>query len=327
MIDHPRQRESAPQRRTVACGTVATNVCLCDEHYLLRLDMGAGYPATRAGQFVQIQCAAFDDDPAPVVHEWSADRPPRFVRRDTVAGEPLLRRPFSLAGREDVGGRAILSIIYRVLGRGSAWLSRVREGQSVSVLGPLGNGFTWPEAMTVGLLVGGGVGLPPMFYLADALHRAGKHAQAFVGATTQRLLPLNLDPVVLASKAGWPTLCVAEFARCGVEAAVTTDDGSVGMEGLVTEALFNWIDQGRVDPATTVVYTCGPEPMMKAVAEGCIARDILCQVAMERKMACGMGTCQSCVCKTHAPTASGWAYKLVCTDGTIFDARDLIWER
>ncbi|MFW6154809.1 MAG: dihydroorotate dehydrogenase electron transfer subunit [Planctomycetota bacterium] len=323
MIDHPTH---APRRRTVVRGTVATNVRLCDEHFLLRLDVGADYPPTRPGQFVQLQCNTPDPEAAPVVHDWSADRPPRFVRPDVVADEALLRRPFSLAGREAEGGRTILSILYRVLGRGSTWLSGLGAGDAVSVLGPLGNAFTWTDEMTTGLLVGGGVGLPPMFYLADALHRAGKHAQAFVGATTQRLLPLNIDPTVTPSKAGWPTPCAAEFARYGVETAVTTDDGSLGMEGLVTEALFTWIDQGRVDPAATLVYTCGPEPMMKAVAEGCFARDIACQVAMERKMACGMGTCQSCVCKTRAPTAPGWQYKLVCTDGTIFDARELVWE-
>ncbi len=322
MIDHP---TDTPARRTVVRGTVSGNVRLCDEHFLLRLDVGDDYPPTRPGQFIQIRCSAPADEAVPVVHDWPADRPPRLERSDVIAGEALLRRPFSLAGREEAGGRTILSIIYRVLGRGSAWLSRLGAGEPVSVLGPLGNAFTWTDAMATGLLVGGGVGLPPMFYLAEALHRAGKRAEAFVGATTQRLLPLNIDPAVTPSKAGWPTACAAEFARYGAETAVTTDDGSLGMAGLVTEALFNWIDQGRIEPAKTIVYTCGPEPMMKTVAEGCIARGIVCQVAMERKMACGMGTCQSCVCKTRAPTAPGWQYKLVCTDGTIFDARELVW--
>jgi len=273
---------------------------------------------------VQVQCGAPDEATTPVVHDWPEGEVPRFVRPELTESQVLLRRPFSLAGREQVEGRTILLIVHRVVGRGSAWLSRLAEGDTLSILGPLGNWFTWPENMTTALLVGGGVGLPPLFYLAEDLYRAGKHAQAFVGAAGQHLLPLNIDATHTPSKAGWPTPCVAEFSRYGVEAAITTDDGSVGMEGLVSEALFNWIDQGRVEASTTVVYTCGPEPMMQAVAEGCLARSIACQVAMERKMACGMGTCQSCVCKTR--TSGGWQYKLVCTDGTVFDAREIVWD-
>ena len=121
-------------------------------------------------------------------------------------------------------------------------------------------------------------------------------------------------------------MCVREFSHFSAQVAITTDDGSLGFAGRVTEALFNWVDQGRINPQETTIYTCGPEPMMKAVANGAIKRDIACQVAMERKMACGMGTCQSCVCKTHAANEAGWKYSLVCTDGTIFDARDLIWK-
>jgi len=313
-------------RRGIFAATVGANRRLCDEHFLLRLNVGGDFPPSRAGQFVQLRCADSEEPGPPVAHDWPADRPPQFVRPELLANPPLLRRPFSLAGRTDGPEGTVLDIIHRVVGRGSAWLSRLEEGQPVSVLGPLGNAFTWPESMILGLAVCGGVGLPPMLYLTADLHAAGKQAVVFAGATSASLLPLSIDEAVTPSQAGWPSLCVRELSRWGAEAAVSTDDGSLGFPGQVTEALWNWVDQGRIDPAETVVYTCGPEPMMRNVAEGCIRRRIPCQVAMERHMACGMGTCQSCVCKTRADTPPGWQYKLVCTDGTIFDARELVWE-
>jgi dihydroorotate dehydrogenase electron transfer subunit len=213
-----------------------------------------------------------------------------------------------------------------VVGRGSAWLSRLNEGEALSVLGPLGNAFAWNDSMKLGVLVGGGVGMPPMLYLAEGLHRAGKSAVAFMGATSSNLLPFSVDASVTPSQAGWPSLCAGEFTRWGTEVAISTDDGSLGFEGRVTDALWNWVDQGRLAAGETIVYTCGPEPMMRAVAEGCVRRGIACQVAMERKMVCGMGTCQSCVCRVRDESPPGWKYSLVCTDGPVFDARDLVWD-
>jgi len=318
--------QSSARRRGIYDAAVVSNRPLCDEHFLLRLDVGTDFPPTQAGQFVQVACGRPDADAPPVVHEWSADRPPHFERPELTESTTLLRRPFSLAGRRDADGRTVLEIIHRVVGRGSAWLAKLAEDDSLSVLGPLGNGFSWDESTKLGVLVGGGVGLPPMLYLTERLHAAGTDAVVFAGAMSANLLPLSLVPNAGAGQAGWPSLCVREFNRWSVPAAVTTDDGSAGLAGMVTDALWRWIDQGRIDPDGTIVYTCGPEPMMRHVAEGCIARGLTCQVAMERKMACGMGTCQSCVCKTRTDQAPGWRYSLVCTDGTVFDGRDIIWD-
>jgi dihydroorotate dehydrogenase electron transfer subunit len=116
---------------------------------------------------------------------------------------------------------------------------------------------------------------------------------------------------------------------------VTTDDGSFGFRGYVTQALERYLDQARRE---AVVYTCGPEPMMKRVAEICLQRGLECQVAVERAMACGMGTCQSCVIRVRREgsgtgirgagverSESQWVYRLACTDGPIFRAADLLW--
>jgi dihydroorotate dehydrogenase electron transfer subunit len=320
--------KSEPQpSRGVFAARVRSNRRLCDEHYLLRLEVGTDFPLTQAGQFVQVQCAPVNGAEGPIVHEWGEKGPPpQFQSPELVESQVLLRRPFSLAGREEIGGRTVLDIIHRVVGRGSARLAALAEGQTVSLLGPLGNAFTWDADTKLAVLVGGGVGLPPMLYLAERLHQAGKPALAYAGVTSANLLPLSLDAAVPASKAGWPSLCVREFARWGVQTTISTDDGSLGYTGRISQALFDWIDQGRIVAAGTIVYTCGPERMMRAVAEGCLARGFACQVAMERKMACGMGACQSCVCKTRAQNPLGWQYSLVCTDGTVFDARQILWE-
>ncbi len=172
----------------------------------------------------------------------------------------------------------------------------------------------------MGLLVAGGVGIPPMLYLAEKLKG---RAIAFCGATTKELLPFVLalsgeDPCI-------PAMRVSEFARHQVPAVVTTDDGSYGLAGFVTQALERFLDSTDVDPSSFIIYTCGPEPMMKRVAEIAIRRGIACQVAVERAMACGMGTCQSCCIRVREGARGDWRYRLACTDGPVFAAGDLLW--
>ena len=116
------------------------------------------------------------------------------------------------------------------------------------------------------------------------------------------------------------TVLVSQAAGC----IITTDDGSYGFAGRVTEALVAWLDSGAA-PAKPVLYTCGPEGMMKAVAAMARERGLRCEVAVERAMACGMGTCQSCVIRQVADNERGWRYRLACTDGPIFEAASLLW--
>ena len=227
-------------------------------------------------------------------------------------------------------GEVELEIIQRVVGVGTNWLSKLAPGDTVQVIGPVGIGFEPPPPGGLAVMVGGGVGIPPMLYLGTWL--SGVKAVAFCGATTRRLLALNIRPE-LPDNPAIPSLCIDEFARCGVPAVISTDDGSCGFRGLVTQALERYLDNLPPDlRALTVVYTCGPEPMMKRVAEIAATRDIQCQVAVERAMACGMGTCQSCVIKVkkHDPArpplaGRDWCYRLACTDGPVFKGTDLLW--
>lgn len=316
------QPSSATHRRGVYASQVVRNVKLCDEHFLLHLWLDA-FPPTRPGQFVQLACR--DQAPQVDLHEitWSPDRPPQLSQPELMGTEPMLRRPISLAGRHDLDEGVELVFIYRAIGTATRWLAGAKEGQPLSVLGPLGNAFPVSPTKRFAVLVGGGVGIPPMLYLAADLAGAGKQVTAFSGARTASLLPLKPNGPVPTQPRG--EYCIEEFAERGARAVVATDDGSIGFHGLVTVAMDRWLEAGAVDPAELVAYSCGPEPMMRGLAELCAARGIECYLALERYMACGMGTCQSCVVKIADDTPRGWSFKLCCTDGPVFPARSVLW--
>jgi len=315
---------AAPRSQFIS--TVASNTFLCREHYRLVVRAG-GFPPTDPGQFVQICCRPMDvDDGVETDRVWREDRFPDLLGADVRAPNAVLRRPFSLAGRRDTQAGVELEIIHRVVGVGTDWLSRLAPGDQVHLLGPLGNRFALPPEDVPALLVGGGVGIPPMLYLAQRLaHRA---AVAFCGATSRDLVPLTLRKSSGGAPEGAvrPALLVDEFARHGIPSVITTDDGSFGFRGFVTQALERYLGEmpAGVRP---VIYTCGPEPMMKRVAEIASARELECQIAVERAMACGMGTCQSCVIRVRRPSGGGrdWVYRLACTDGPIFRGGELLW--
>jgi dihydroorotate dehydrogenase electron transfer subunit len=307
--------------------TVQANVPLCRDHYRLVLSVPE-FPATEPGQFVQVSCRDVDE-PELVERElaWSTERPLELGEETLLMPGAMLRRPFSLAGRRDVSGGVELDVIHRVVGIGTDWLSRLSSGDRVGVLGPLGNTFALPPGDATAILVGGGVGIPPMLYLVEKL--AGKRAVAFCGALTRDLLPLTVVEDA-PPKGADPTPSIQEFARHGIHSVITTDDGSYGFRGFVTQALEQYLDANR--SGSFVVYTCGPEPMMKRVADIAAARGIECQIAVERAMACGMGTCQSCCIRVKKPDPSqpplvgrDWCYRLACTDGPVFRGCDLLW--
>jgi len=302
---------------------------------------------------VQVACRdVHAADAADTEIEWPAEGRLDVSDPPLHGPQAMLRRPFSLAGRRDTPDGVELDIIHRVVGIGTEWLSHLTPGDEVSVLGPLGNRFDFPSPDSTALLVGGGVGIPPMLYLAEKL--AGRKVVAFAGALTRELLPLKMIEEPSGDPAQ-PTLCIAEFARHGIPSVITTDDGSAGIRGFVTQALEHYLDQagfgfggwGLGDeknalfpirnptpftPHPITIYTCGPEPMMKRVAQLAASRGIECQVAVERAMACGMGTCQSCCIRVmksnpQQPPLVGrdWCYRLACTDGPVFRGADLLW--
>jgi dihydroorotate dehydrogenase electron transfer subunit len=185
------------------------------------------------------------------------------------------------------------------------------------------------------ILIGGGVGLPPILYLARRLS-ADPSTQgrtiAFCGAASRDLIPMQAKDDNSQSPDDIAPANVAEFAELGIPAVLCTDDGSFGFRGYVTEAVERYLQSPRRTAlpslARPTLYACGPEPMLKAVADIAQRHDLPCQIAVERAMACGLGTCQSCVIRVADPslrTGRDWSYKLTCTDGPIFAANVLRW--
>ncbi len=328
-------------------GTVLANELLCREHYRLRVEV-RDFPRSNPGQFVQILCGsnlppgampANENDPdfqTPAWTEltWQPGQPPPHPHDRFFAGAAAyLRRPFSIADRHDQAATATtphvstLDFIYRVIGKGTRGLESMRPGQRVSLLGPLGRGFAVSATMGLAILVGGGVGIPPMLYLAKILHEKKIPAVVLAGAQRRDLLPLKVSPGA-GQRAPFPvaTWSVDEFARYGFPTMISTDDGSLGFKGYVTGMLESFLT-GLSAPQrpASVIFCCGPTPMMKATAGIAEKFGVQCQVSLEQPMACGMGTCQSCIIKYQPPGQKQWVYKLTCTDGPVFKAQDILW--
>ena len=155
--------------RGVFSADVVSNRNVCPEHFLCRLRIEGRFPSTRAGQFVQVECRPAGEAPPPNGVDWVEGIPPVLGQPEFVENRPLLRRPISLAGRRDVPGGAELELIYRAVGAGTRYLSTLAPGEAVSLIGPLGNAFPISPTKKRAALVGGGVGIPPMLYLAETL--------------------------------------------------------------------------------------------------------------------------------------------------------------
>ncbi len=303
---------------------VVGNLKLCREHFkvTMRLDF---FPTATAGQFVQVLCRSGTPGSQSPRHSDAANRLPSSsatTRRGTDEG-PLLRRPFSLAGLRRSSSRCEIDIIARAVGAGTEWLSSRVPGDHLSILGPLGQGFSLPRTGEESLLVAGGVGLPPLLWWGQLLRARKLGCVAICGAQKRDLLPLTLDSdAVNRCELG---LCAKEFNSIGVRTLITTDDGSAGIRGRVTDGLLRHFTHSDANPRPHV-YACGPEPMLKAVSQFCVERNLSCQVALERMMGCGMGTCQSCVVPIKDETRQdGRRFALCCSEGPVFNAEALVW--
>lgn len=295
---------AATSTKGVFLARVIANRALCREHWRFTLAI-EDFPPAQPGQFIQIRCTE------PGYDGWT--------------GGAFIRRPFSIGGLRRRGRDCEIDILHRTIGVGTRWLSQLQDGDSVSVLGPLGRPFPIPADAATACLVGGGIGLPPLIWLAESLMREGKRVMAFAGSRTADLLPLTRD-VAVPVEGDQPTLAWKEFAQFGVPCILATDDGSLGAAGMVPDVFAAYLDAHAAEFGPAIVYTCGPDRMMRAVADACHDRNISCRVCLERMMACGMGTCQSCVVRVRDNTdAEGWRYRLCCTDGPVFDSRDVIW--
>jgi dihydroorotate dehydrogenase electron transfer subunit len=282
------------------------------------------FPASHPGQFLQVRCGD-QADTFPAALTWSRDESPSPHFGSRQGAGAFLRRPFSIADHwQDQDGQAHLVVISRTVGVGTRWLESLRPGQELNILGPLGRGFDIPNSSVPLVLVGGGVGIPPLLYLTRRLHERGhQNATAIFGATSRDLLPVQLsgEPAI----DGAPRRCVELAGDAPVPAIITTDDGSLGLRGVVTDALRRWHDGRSSASPTPVVFACGPDPMLHAVAALTRKLRLDCQLCIERTMGCGLGTCLSCVVRvTDAARPEGWRWALACSDGPVFDRDTLL---
>ena len=238
--------------------TITENTPLTPDTYRLRL-AGDTEAITAPGQFVNLKLSGF-----------------------------YLRRPISVCDWEP--GAATL--IYKVLGHGTAAMTHLPAGTELDVLTGLGNGYDTSLAGERPLLVGGGVGIPPLYGLAKRLTAQGKRVTAVLG--------FNRESEIFLAE---------EFRALGAEVIIATADGSAGLKGLVTDGMAAMSDY-------TYLYTCGPEPMLKAVYSACKTSG---QFSFEERMGCGFGACMGCTCRTK------YGHKRICKDGPVLRREEIVW--
>ena len=238
--------------------TILSNEALTDSVYKMVLG-GDTTAITASGQFVNIQ----------------------------LSGK-FLRRPISVCDYDE----KTLTVVYKVVGKGTEQMSTMVTGEQLDILTGLGNGYDLSLSGDRPVLLGGGVGVPPMYNLAKKLISEGKKVSVILGFNTKSEIFYE-----------------EEFKKLGCEVIVTTVDGSYGIKGFVTTALE--------DMDYTYFYTCGPEPMLKAVYK---ASKTSGQMSFEERMGCGFGACMGCSCKTLT------GYKRICKEGPVMKKEEILWE-
>lgn len=257
------------QKKFVADFEVVENKALNSTNFLVKVKSENPLPKIQPGQFVNIEIKGIS--------------------------EVFLRRPFSIF--EVDYERNTLSMIIKILGKGSEKLTQIKVGENLSIVYPLGKSFTYPEKGDKILLIGGGSGVAPMLFLAKESGLAAENVDILLGARTKE------DHIDVSE--------YSEFA--GLHYA--SEDGSLGEKGFVTQ---HSIFTGKLNDYDKI-YACGPNGMMRAIAREAKAADIFCEVSLENLMACGFGVCLCCI----EPTTKG--NQCVCTEGPVFNINDLKW--
>ncbi len=244
-----------------------------DDYRLLKLEAGELARNARPGQFVHVRIPGLE--------------------------ACALRRPFSIYNSQD----GILWILYKSVGRGTEMMKGLKPGGQLQVIGPLGNGFPL-ECDAEPVLVGGGYGVAPLYFLATRLENKGV---LVVGGGTSRDI-----------------LAVDDFLQLGWRVEVATMDGSAGTEGLVTVPLVKELDRLTDSGKTAIIYACGPGGMLKAVGEAAQQRGLKAWLSLDKHMVCGVGACLACVQKLRREDGTERVGR-VCSDGPIFEAREIVW--
>lgn len=226
----------------------------------------------------------------------------QFVEvRVTNGISPFLRRPISIHNMDKESG--LLELIFQVKGEGTKLLSQSQIDNEIDLLGPLGYGtFNYKEHKNIAIL-GGGIGVFPLYELAKNAKKDGINVNTYLGFR-------NIEFVILED----------EFKEVSDNLIITTDDGTYGIHGFAINSLKEDIEDGKIDS----IYACGPLPMLKAVRELAIEKNILCQISLEERMGCGLGACLGCAVRTSDSTDEEPKYIHVCKQGPVFEAKEVI---
>lgn len=323
--------QPSPTGRASHRAIVKEIIEVAPHHYQLRLQCPLLACSVKPGQFVHVLTT------------------PQIVTNvDNWVFDPLLRRAFSIMS-VDSNNQEMIQMLFRVEGRGTQALAQVCVEDKIDLLGPLGKPFditpfqtkTSGQTSTVekfhvkqsvpeAIIVGGGVGVPPLVFLSQFLKSNGIQVHAIIGAKTAN-----------------DVVCYDELSAVCKSISVATDDGSRGHRGRVTDLLANLFGELGSESVgiNPIVYACGPLPMLRAVAQMCMAADVKCQVSLEENMPCGVGVCNGCVVRTRQPFAENmnaniqgvhdtigneWspyrAYRRVCVEGPACWADEIDWE-
>ncbi|HAP67790.1 MAG TPA: dihydroorotate dehydrogenase electron transfer subunit [Nitrospinae bacterium] len=262
---------------------------------------------------------------------FSVASPGQFVMiRVNNSYDPFLRRPMSIYRIPHhptlkKGGRGGFEILYQVVGKGTNIMSELKKGDEIDVLGPLGRGFWIPEKIERAIIVAGGIGVAPMVALTEEIRCTMQDARCKI-------------TVFIGGKTKNDILCKENFKKIGAKVHIATEDGSMGKKGTSVDLFKTFITDSQssiFNRQSSIIFACGPQRMLKAVAD--IARDknMDCQVSLDKRMACGTGACLGCVVKVRSlefgvrnsnpqsAIRNPQSYKCVCTDGPVFDAEEI----
>lgn len=251
-------------------------------------------------------------------------KPGQFVMvRVTEAFDPFLRRPLGIHRVCSVQDTAktnkaptCIELLYRRVGKGTLILSKKQKGEFIDLTGPLGNGFSIDNKLQTAILVAGGIGVAPLLSLAQKLK----------GRKNSPSVKTNLI-ALLGGKTSADILCRTDLKKMGATVAVSTEDGSSGTKGLVTDLLTGFLENlppGKQKDLS--LFACGPLPMLYALSKFAYARNLPCQVSLEAIMACGVGACLGCSVPTRSDGSRLPIYQRACKEGPVFDSSVILWD-
>ncbi|MCD6154051.1 MAG: dihydroorotate dehydrogenase electron transfer subunit [Syntrophobacterales bacterium] len=273
-------------KKSIISGEVVTNHEVTEDHFLMSLTVPDNFKAALPGQFIMV--------------------------RVKDMGNTFLARPFSIYSTYSVKNNTVLEVLYRVVGKGTLKFSCLKRGDKLDILGPLGNGFDMPPDCKKITLVAGGIGVAPLSFLAEY------YGQRSTDSTDDRKVICYIG----ARTSEW-LVGVEKLEEVCSRVIISTDDGSQGHHGYVTDLFRKDINLYRRDGS--MVYSCGPYPMMKKIAGILEDYPIPCQVSIEERMACGVGACLGCAVRVKSRVGHS-RYMRVCTDGPVFDIEQIIWD-